>query len=75
MPKNGILFSRAYFAERILPSPPRGPKPGSIRIPSKSLNSFFAVSSFFIFSVCIQFTFTRALFSTPACMKDSKTLL
>ena len=34
MPRNGTLFSLAYFAVRILPSVPRSPNPPGTRIPS-----------------------------------------
>jgi hypothetical protein len=41
IPKNGILFSLAYFAAFILPSIPRSPNPGAIRIPSNPERKFF----------------------------------
>ena len=37
IPKNGILFSLAYFIARILPSIPRIPNPPGTTIPSADL--------------------------------------
>ena len=75
IPKNGMLFSRAYFEDKIFPSLPREPKPGKIKIPSTSLNCLLADLSLVILSVFTHLIFTLALFSTPACTNDSSTLL
>ena len=75
IPKKGILFSRAYFEDNILPSLPLDPKPGNIKTPSTLLNSLCADLSSVILSVLTHLIFTRALFSTPAWTKDSRTLL
>ena len=75
IPKNGIKFSRANCEARIFPSAPLEPKPGRINIPSTPEKAIFAALLFLIFSVCIHFISTRALFSTPACTKASSTLL
>ena len=40
IPKNGMLFSRAYFADKILPSIPLSPKPPGMSIEDE----FFKVS-------------------------------
>jgi|GEM_PF-4573615 len=64
MPKNGTLFSRAYFIAKILPSIPLCPKPGATTMPCKFDNdSMFSVV---IFSEFISSKSTFVSLTTPA---------
>ena len=74
IPKNGILFSLAYFIAFILPCTPREPNPPGTRIPSTSERnsaSFFSSIS----PDSIIFTETLTLLAIPAWLNASYILL
>ena len=67
IPKNGILFSLAYFIAVIFPSIPLFPNPPGTIIPSNFSNFSFTFSSFIV-SESTSFTFTPTLLAYPACL-------
>ena len=70
IPKNGILFSRAYFMAAILPSVPLLPNPPGIKIPETSFNLFLISLSFNLSdSILIRLTFNSL--SIPPCVSAS----
>ena len=73
-PKNGILFSLAYFIAASFPSMPRFPKPPGTIIPETSANISSAFS-FVIVSESTHLILTVVWLGYPACFKDSTTLI
>ena len=69
-PRNGILFSLAYFIAAILPSMPLSPNPPGTKITSLSI-SIPLLSS--ISSAWTHFIFTSTSLYMPPCLKDSAT--
>ena len=72
IPKNGILFSLAYFIVAILPSIPLFPNPPGTKSASYLPSFSFALLSF-ISSESTKSISTFTLFANPACLKLSAT--
>ena len=74
IPRNGIFFSRAYWATRIFPSMPRLPNPGHIKMPVAS-SKWRPIPSRSTSSASTHCSFTRTLLATPAWVNASIMLL